>query len=142
MAAQPSGVSILRVELVTPEGPAFSDEARMLVVPGAEGELGVLPRHAALVAELDAGETRIRQGESDWVVFATGPGYFRIQNDVASVLVSSAVRSDQIDIGAAERDRDDAQRRLEAVGDDEGLERRRAERDLADAENRLRVGHR
>ena len=114
----------------------------MIVVPGAEGELGVLPRHSALVAELDPGETRIRQNDTDWIAFATGAGYFRIQNDVASVLVSTAVRSDQIDVAAAERDRDDAQRRLDELAEDDALERRRAERELADAENRLRVAHR
>ena len=54
------GPKRLRVELVTPEGPVFVEDARMVVVPGKAGELGVLPRHIALVAQLKPGETRVR----------------------------------------------------------------------------------
>ena len=54
------GPKRLRVELVTPEGPVFVDDARMVVVPGKAGELGVLPRHIALIAQLKPGETRVR----------------------------------------------------------------------------------
>jgi F-type H+-transporting ATPase subunit epsilon len=137
----------LRVELVTPEGPAFVDDARMIIVPGADGELGVLPRHAPLVAQLDAGETRIHKTDQDWLAFATGSGYFKVQHDTALVLVSSAELAGEIDISAAERDRDEAQRRLEEAeaSEEQGPESaaaRRARRDLEDAENRLRVAHR
>jgi F-type H+-transporting ATPase subunit epsilon len=147
MASEQSGPSTLKVELVTPEGPAFVDEARMIIVPGSEGELGVLPRHAPLVAQLDAGETRIHKTDEDWVAFATGHGYFKIQKDTALVLVSSAELAAEIDVSAAERDRDDAQRRLEEAeaNEEDGAEStaaRRARRDLADAENRLKVAHR
>jgi F-type H+-transporting ATPase subunit epsilon len=142
MASQEGRQSVLQVELVTPTGPAYVDDARMVVVPGSDGELGVLPRHAPLVAQLDPGETRVRALDDSWIAFATGPGYFKVQHDVASILVSSAVRADQIDVAAAERDRDAAQARLDAVAEDETGERRRAERALADAENRLRVAGR
>ena len=142
MSTREGGTHVLQVELVTPDGPVYVDEARMVVVAGAEGELGVLPRHAPLVARLDAGETRIRKGEESWVSYATGPGYFKIQADRASVLVSSAVLADEVDLEQAERDRDAARARLEEAGDEETPERRRAQHDLEDAENRLRVGRR
>ena len=139
-AHEAGGAHVLQVELVTPDGPVFVDEARMVVVPGAEGELGVLPRHSALVARLHPGETRIRQGDDSWVAYATGWGYFKVQADTASVLVSSAVLTSEVDLGQAERDRDEAQARLQAAGDEDTPERRRAQADVEDAENRLRVG--
>ena len=138
------GPKRLRVELVTPEGPVFVDDARMVVVPGKAGELGVLPRHIALIAQLKPGETRVRTLDDQWLSFATGAGYFKIQHDRASVLVESAVAVSSIDAERARSDLEDAQRRLaeaEAGGDD-GPERARAQRDVADAENRLKVAGR
>jgi len=138
------GPKRLRVELVTPEGPVFVDDARMVVVPGKAGELGVLPRHIALIAQLKPGETRVRTLDDQWLSFATGAGYFKIQHDRASVLVQSAVAVSSIDAERARSDLEDAQHRLaeaEAAGDD-GPERSRAQRDVADAENRLKVAGR
>ena len=138
------GPKRLRVELVTPEGPVFVDDARMVVVPGKAGELGVLPRHIALIAQLKPGETRVRTLDDQWLSFATGAGYFKIQHDRASVLVESAVAVSSIDAERARGDLEDAQRRLaeaEAGGGD-GPERARAQRDVADAENRLKVAGR
>src|SRR3954465_539705 len=107
MSTQEGGPARLRVEVITPEGPAYIDEARMVIVPGAEGELGVLPRHAPLVARLDPGETRIRRGGGEGVPFATGSGYFKGQADTAAILVSTAERADEIDVQQAERDREE-----------------------------------
>ena len=134
---------VLNVELVTPQGPVFVDEARMVIVPGADGELGALPRHQPLVARLDPGETRIqRPGEDEWITFATGHGYFRVEKDIAWVLVDTAEKADAIDVAAAERARDDAQARLDAAEQDEEIDAHRARLDLDDAENRLRVAGR
>jgi F-type H+-transporting ATPase subunit epsilon len=138
------GPKRLRVELVTPEGPVFVEDARMVVVPGKAGELGVLPRHIALIAQLKPGETRVRTLDDQWLSFATGEGYFKIQHDRASVLVQTAVPVSSIDAEQARHDLEDAQRRLAEAqaGDDEGPDRARAERDIADAENRLKVAGR
>jgi F-type H+-transporting ATPase subunit epsilon len=100
--------------LVTPEGPAFEGEAEMVVVPGDAGEIGVLARHAPLVALLRAGETRVKSG-GQWQSFATGPGYFKVQKDRAIALVDDAVKADQIDRGGAERQLDEAKAELERV---------------------------
>jgi len=62
---------------VTPEGPAFEGEAEMIVVPGAAGEIGVLARHAPLVATLKAGSTRVHTGQ-EVLEYATGPGFFKV----------------------------------------------------------------
>jgi F-type H+-transporting ATPase subunit epsilon len=138
------GPKRLRVELITPEGPVFVEDARMVVVPGKAGELGILPRHIALVAQLKPGETRVRTLDDQWLSFATGSGYFKIQNDRASVLVQSAVEVSSINADQTRIDLEDAQRRLAEVAgeDEESPERARAERDIADAENRLKVAGR
>jgi F-type H+-transporting ATPase subunit epsilon len=138
------GPKRLRVELVTPDGPIFVDDARMVVVPGKAGELGVLPRHIPLIAQLKPGETRVRTLDDEWLAFATGSGYFKIQHDRASVLVESAVLVTAIDADKARVDLEDAQRRLaeaQASGE-EGPDISRAQRDIADAENRLKVAGR
>ena len=117
----------------------------MVVVPGKAGELGVLPRHIPLIAQLKPGETRVRTLDDEWLSFATGSGYFKIQHDRASVLVESAVAVGSIDADRARSDLEDAQRRLEeasAGGEETATERARAERDVADAENRLKVSGR
>jgi F-type H+-transporting ATPase subunit epsilon len=138
------GPKRLRVELVTPDGPVFVEDARMVVVPGKAGELGVLPRHIPLIAQLKPGETRVRTLGDEWLSFATGAGYFKIQHDRASVLVESAVAVTAIDADKARVDLEDAQRRLaeaETAGED-GPAAARARRDVADAENRLKVAGR
>lgn len=127
------------LSLVTPEGAAFEGEAQMLIVPGAAGEIGVLARHAPLVAMLRAGETRIRAG-GDWSSFATGPGYFKVQRDRALVLVDDAVRAEEIDVEQARREADEARARLEA-GDEE-VDRWQLEQRLRHAENKIAVAGR
>ena len=131
----------LRVELITPEGPVFVDDARMVVVPGKAGELGVLPRHIPLIAQLKPGETRVRTVDDQWLTFATGAGYFKVQHDRASVLVESALPAASIDADRARSDLEAAQARLaelQASGE-ESPDLRRVQRDIADAENRLTV---
>ena len=79
------------VQLVTPEGAVFTGEAEMLIVPGASGEIGVLARHAPLVASLKAGSTRVHLGNNEILEFATGPGFFKVETDVALAPVDDAV---------------------------------------------------
>jgi F-type H+-transporting ATPase subunit epsilon len=140
------GPRTLDVEIVTPEGTVLQDRARMIVVPGAEGELGVLPRHAPLIAELNPGETRVRlaSNEIEFQRYATGTGYFKVQGDTAIVLVDSAVHVGSIDIVTAERMRGEALAAIEELsGDEEQAGRlRAARRELAVAENQLKVAGR
>ena len=127
------------LSLVTPEGPAFEGEANMIVVPGAAGEIGVLPRHAPLVAMMKAGETRVKTGET-WTSFATGPGYFKIQRDRGIILVDGAVRAEEIDLEQARREAEDARAMLErADAGEEGIDRWVVEQRLKHAENKIAV---
>src|ERR1700748_3380921 len=86
------------VSVVTPEGPAFEGDAEMLIVPGDAGEIGVLARHAPLVAMLKAGSTRVHlRYETEVLEFATGPGFFKVEQDRALALVDDAVGAEKID---------------------------------------------
>jgi F-type H+-transporting ATPase subunit epsilon len=130
------------LSVVTPEGAVFDGEAQMVIVPGAAGEIGVLPRHAPLVAMLKAGETRIKT-ENAWTALATGPGFFQIQRDRAIVLVDDAVRAEEIDVEQARREADEARGLLERVdAGEEGIDRWRVSERLRHAENKIAVAGR
>jgi F-type H+-transporting ATPase subunit epsilon len=132
------------VSLVTPEGSAFDGEAEMLFVPGADGEIGVLARHAPLVALLTAGSTRVhvRRGQ-DVREFATGPGFFKVENDRALALVDDAVSADEIDDARARRQLEEAQAELERVERGESdADRWQLEQRIRHAENQLTVAGR
>jgi len=128
------------VSLVTPEGAAFEGEAEMLIVPGAAGEIGVLARHAPLVATLKAGSTRVHVTQGDVKEFATGPGFFKVELDRAIALVDDAADVEQIDRDRAQKQLEEARAELERVeaGESEA-DRWQLEQRIAHAENQLRV---
>src|ERR687891_110221 len=103
------------VSLVTPDGAAFDGEAQMIVVPGAAGEIGVLARHAPLVATLKAGSTRVHLSPNEVLEFATGPGFFKVELDRALVLVDDAVSVKEIDDERARAQLEAAKAELEKV---------------------------
>ena len=142
MATREGVVRTFDLSLVTPEGAAYEGEAEMLVVPGAAGEIGVLPRHAPLVAMLKAGEIRVKTRD-DWLTFAAGPGYFKVQQDRALVLGDDAVRAEEIDVEQSRREVEEARALLErADSGDEEIDRWQAEQRLRHAENKIAVAGR
>ena len=129
-----AGEKTFSVSLVTPDGAAYEGEAIMLIVPGADGEIGVLARHAPLIATLKAGSTRVHLGEGEDRVreFATGPGFFKVEQDRAIALVDDAVPANEID-------RDRAQAQLEAAQEElDRIERGESEADRWQVEQRLK----
>ena len=134
---------LFSVSVVTPEGAAFDGEAEMLIVPGAAGEIGVLARHAPLVAMLKAGSTRVHLGDGNVQEFATGPGFFQVLEDRAIALVDDAVQADDIDDARAQQQLEEAQAELERVdAGDSTADRWQLEQRIRHAENQLRVsGH-
>jgi F-type H+-transporting ATPase subunit epsilon len=131
------------VELVTPDGPAFQGEAHMLVVPGQAGEIGVLARHAPLVATLKAGSTRLHVGGGEIVEFATGPGFFKVELDRALALVDDAVNVKEIDDERAREQLEAAKAELERVErGDSTADRWQLEQRIQHAENQLSVSGR
>ncbi len=133
------------VAVVTPEGDAFRGEAEMLVVPGAAGDIGVLARHAPLVATLRAGSTRVYlDRQSDEVVeLATGPGFFKVELDRAIALVDDAVDVKQVDDARAREQLETAKAELERLeGGESKADRWQLEQRVRHAENQLAVSGR
>ena len=130
------------VSVVTPEGPAFEGEAEMIVVPGADGEIGVLARHAPLVAMLNAGSTRVYldMDAQEVRTLATGPGFFQMLEDRAIALVDDAVGAKDIDKERAQRQLDEAKAELEKVeAGESSADRWQLEQRIRHAENQLTV---
>ncbi len=130
------------VSLVTPEGPAFEGEAEMIVVPGAAGDIGVLARHAPLVAMLNAGSTRVYvDADSNQIqTFATGPGFFQVLEDRAIALVDDAVIATEIDVERARHQLEEAQAELAKIeAGDSTADRWQLEQRIRHAENQLNV---
>ena len=133
------------MSLVTPEGPAFEGDVEMLIVPGADGEIGVLARHAPLVALLNAGSTRVYRDRSsgDVLEFATGPGFFKVEQDRALALVDDAVEAREIDDARAREQLETAQAELERIERGESdADRWQLEQRIRHAENQLTVAGR
>ena len=106
----------LILEIVTPEAKTFSGEVDMVVLPGVEGELGILPMHVPLMTQLLPGEVRILQGgkETDLVV---GTGFVEVSQTHVSILTDMAMGDTEIDEQAAE----EAMKRAEARGKEKDL---------------------
>jgi F-type H+-transporting ATPase subunit epsilon len=133
------------LSLVTPDGPAFEGEVEMIIVPGAAGEIGVLARHAPLIATLKAGSTRVYldRESNDVREFATGPGFFKVEQDRAIALVDDAVAANEIDDARAREQLETAQRELERVDRGESTaDRWQLEQRVKHAENQLSVSGR
>ena len=131
------------VSLVTPEGAAYEGSAEMVIVPGAAGEIGVLARHAPLVAMLKAGSTRIHLSDANVLEFATGPGFFKVEQDRALALVDDAVDAREIDRERAQQQLEDAKAELERVEAGESdADRWQLEQRIRHAENQLSVSAR
>jgi F-type H+-transporting ATPase subunit epsilon len=138
-------VATFEVSLVTPDGAAFEGEVEMVIVPGEAGEIGVLARHAPLVAMLKAGSTRIYRdrGSEDVVEFATGPGFFKVEQDRALALVDDAVDARNIDSARAQEQLETARAELERVEQgDSDADRWQLEQRIRHAENQLEVAGR
>ena len=92
---------MVRLEIVTPEAKTFSDNVDSVVIPGVEGELGVLPLHAPLMTLLEPGELRVmKNGEETRL--AVGEGFVEVTQEKIAVLTDMAVKECEIDESAAE----------------------------------------
>ena len=118
----------IKLDIVTPEEIVFSDEIDMLVAPGIEGELGILPKHAPLMTVLGIGEFVIRKDNSEQYL-AIGGGYLEVLPGRVIVLADAAERAEDIDIARAEAARERAQH---------SMEERLSEIDAAQAEAALK----
>jgi F-type H+-transporting ATPase subunit epsilon len=128
------------LEIVTPERLAYSDEVDAVVLPGSEGEMGVLPHHAPLVSTLGVGELRIRKGGSE-ESFAIVGGFVQVRPDRVVVMAETADMASEIDLERAQEARREAERTLES-GYHEGVDLSAARAALQQALLRIRVAER
>ncbi len=95
-------MATLRLEIVTPETTAYSEDVEMVTIPGSEGELGVYPKHVPLLTMLRPGELRVLKNGRE-IALAVGEGFVEIKADSVSVLTDMALESERIDEQAAEK---------------------------------------
>jgi len=111
--------SVLRLEIVTPEGNVFSDDVEMVTLPGVVGQFGVYPQHTPLTTQMVPGEIIVRKDGRDRFI-ATGEGLIDVTASRVSVLTDLAVAADRIDEAKAEEARRRAEARLrEKLSDEE-----------------------
>jgi F-type H+-transporting ATPase subunit epsilon len=112
----------MHVEIVTAERELYNGEADSVIAPGSEGELGILPRHAALLTTLKVGELLIKLSGAEESVFVSG-GFLEVSNNSVTVLAETAEYAEEIDQARAEAARRRAQELLaQAQSDTERAE--------------------
>lgn len=111
----------LHIEVVTAERTVLVDDVDMVIAPGSEGQLGILPRHAPLMTALTAGELRLKKGGQETDLAITG-GFLEVRNNVVTVLADAAEKVDEIDLARAEEAMKRAQERMKTAGADMDLE--------------------
>jgi F-type H+-transporting ATPase subunit epsilon len=130
----------LHLEIVTPERQAYEDDVDMVVVPGIEGELGILPHHAPLVTTLGVGELRIHKGAAE-ESFAIVGGFLQVRPDKVVVMAETADLASEIDLEKAQAARREAERALETAAN-EPADLANARAALQQALLRIRVAER
>ncbi len=130
----------LTFELVTADRVVLQEEGvDMVVAPGADGVLGILPRHVPLITTLQPGELRVKRGGDETSLIVTG-GFMEVTPEKVLVLADAAERSDEVDLARAEEARRRAEERL--AGSRETVDAARADAALRRAMVRIRVGQR
>jgi F-type H+-transporting ATPase subunit epsilon len=126
---------------IMPERPIFDDEADLVIVRIADGEIGVLVDHAPTVSTVEIGDVRIRQGE-EWSIYATSDGFFKVSENLVQVLVEEAVPAEEIDPEEAENRVEEAERALSEASDADDEDREEIIRRQHVGENLVRVARR
>jgi F-type H+-transporting ATPase subunit epsilon len=109
----------LKLEIVTPEGPAYSEDVEMVTLPGVAGQFGVYPQHVPLMTQMEPGEIIVRKDGRD-TFFAAGAGLIEVTAHRVSIITDLAVQADKIDEAKAEEARQRAEARLrEKLSDEE-----------------------
>jgi len=125
------------LDIVTAERMVYSDNVDMVIAPGFEGQLGILPHHTPLMTTLLPGELRVKKGDEE-VSLAISGGFLEVRPDRVVVLADSAERAEEIDVERAEEARKRARERLSQELE-LGIDGARAEAALRRSLARLRV---
>ena len=129
----------IKLDIVTAERVVYSEDVDMVVAPGVEGQLGILPHHAPLMTMLQPGELLIKKKEEELSMAITG-GFLEVRPDRVIILADAAERAEDIDIARAEEAKRRAQERLREAAP--GVDVARAEAALSRAITRLEVAGR
>ena len=113
----------MTLEIITAERQVYSDEVDMVIAPGFDGQLGILPRHAPLMTMLKPGELMVRKNGAEDMYVAVSGGFMEVLGNRVSVLADTCERSDEIDEERAEQAIQRAQERLTNHGSELELER-------------------
>jgi F-type H+-transporting ATPase subunit epsilon len=130
-------MSTVLLEIVTPERKVYSDDVNMVIVRGAEGEIGVLPNHIPLVTPLEISPLVIKKDNDEHLVAISG-GFMEVRKDKVVILAEAAELPEQIDVARATEAKERAERRLSGEAKDD-LDFKRAELSLQRAMNRLDI---
>jgi F-type H+-transporting ATPase subunit epsilon len=131
----------LRLEIVSPERRAYTDDVDMVVVPGIDGQLGILPNHTRLLSALGTGELRIKKGATEQSLLISG-GFVEVRPDRVIVMADLAERSEEIDEARAVEARRQAEQELQQAQDPVDLVRVRAALQTALMRERIAVRRR
>ena len=126
----------IKIDVVTAERMVYTDQVDMVIAPGSEGELGILPHHAPLMTMLKPGELLLKKG-SEEISLAVSGGFLEVRPDHVIVLADAAERAEEIDAARAEAARKRAQERLAQIGPE--VDKARAEAALLRAITRLQI---
>jgi len=124
------------VEIVAAERRVLEDDVDEIVAPTPDGQIGILPRHAAVLTLLVPGEMRLKKGDQE-TVLAIGGGLLEVADNRVTILVDSAERAEEIDIARAEEARRRAADRVQSRGREVDLDR--AQMALSRSMARIRV---
>jgi len=101
----------IRLEIITAERVVYSEDVDIVVAPGIQGQLGILPHHAPLMTMLQPGELMVRRDNQEESMFVSG-GFLEVRGDKVVVLADVAERADEIDIARAEAAKRRAEERI------------------------------
>lgn len=122
-------------QILTPEGPLFEGDAESVQVPGESGNFLMLFNHAPIVSTLSVGQVIIKKPDNTHVVYAVSGGFVEMNDNNMTLLAEKAEEASEIDVEEAKKLHDDAKARLK----DKKSDREKAEKDLAVADNKLKV---
>jgi len=128
----------LKLIIMTPERRVYVEVVDMVIVPGIEGQIGILPHHTPLLTALTHGELRVKRGDEE-ESFAISGGYMEVQRDRVTVLANTAEYVEEIAVERAEAARRRAEARLHDRTSREEVDFARAEAALCRAMTRINV---
>lgn len=133
-------MAIIRLDIVTAEQSVYSEDVDMVIAPGIQGQLGILPQHTPLMTMLEPGELIVKKGGEEFYMAVSG-GFLEVRPDRVIVLADSAERAEEIDMARAE----EAKRRAEKMLEEKyvpGVDAARAEAALRRSLLRLKIAER